>query len=590
MTDAADEGAALRGAVSALRDTLDATELPLDLPESADGQAEREALLRQLDDYVLPRLDSLEAPLLAVVGGSTGAGKSTLVNSIIGAEVSLSGVLRPTTTIPVLIHHPADAHWFATQRVLPKLSRVTGRPDDRDQPGTVRLVESSALQPGLALLDAPDIDSVVSANRSLAGQLLQAADMWVFVTTAARYADEVPWDLLRAASDRGTAVAIVLDRVSPEDITEVRPHLVEMLREQGMGTSPVFTVPETTLTSEGLLPAEALGRLGAWLEALSSDQRARDIIVSHTLKGALSSLGQRTDSVIAAARVQHDAGRALAIVVDKAYDSARDDVSDGMTDGSLLRGEVLARWQEFVGTGEFFRQVESKISRWRDRITAAVKGTPVPAERVDEALQSGVADLVRSRADSAAAEIARTWRGMPGGESVLVRAPSLVTSDGTVPHRVERLVRDWQGDVLEMIRAEGADRKTTARIAAFGINGIALFLMLVAFSHTGGLVGAEIGIAAGASVLAQRVLEAIFGEQGVRDMAKKARGMLMERVDALFDDERTRYHAGLAPLLVSSGAARRLEGAVRQVTLALDEPGAAEESHAEESHAEESTR
>lgn len=131
MTDAADEGALLRGAVTALRDVLDATELPLDLPESAEGKAEREALLRQLDDYVLPRLDSLEAPLLAVVGGSTGAGKSTLVNSIIGAEVSQSGVLRPTTTIPVLIHHPADAHWFANQRVLPKLSRVTGRPDDR---------------------------------------------------------------------------------------------------------------------------------------------------------------------------------------------------------------------------------------------------------------------------------------------------------------------------------------------------------------------------------------------------------------------------------------------------------------------------
>src|SRR5690606_27430628 len=100
--------------------------------------------------------------------------------------------------------------------------------------------------------------------------------------------------LLRAASERGTAVAIVLDRVPSEDVDQIRPHLIEMLREQGMGTSPVFTVPETTLTEEGLLPAEALGRLGAWLEALSTDQRARNIIVSHTLKGALTSLEERT--------------------------------------------------------------------------------------------------------------------------------------------------------------------------------------------------------------------------------------------------------------------------------------------------------
>jgi GTPase SAR1 family protein len=561
----ADESVALRDALGALRDAIDVTELPLDLPETAEGQAERAALLLQLDDYVLPRLDSLDAPLLAVVGGSTGAGKSTLVNSIVGSEVSRSGVLRPTTTIPVLIHHPQDSRWFTTSRVLPRLSRVTGRPGDQDQPGTVRLVESAALPPGLALIDAPDIDSVVRANRTLSGQLLQAADMWLFVTTAARYADAVPWDLLRSAADRGTAVAIVLDRVPPESLAEVRPHLVEMLRDQGLGTSPVFTVPETELTTEGLLPAEALGRLGQWLQALASDQRARDIIVSQTLEGTLASLGPRVELVAAAARHQHEATRGLAQVVDKAYDAARDNVEAGMTDGSLLRGEVLARWQEFIGTGEFFRQVETTVSRWRDRITAAIRGNPVPAEGVDEALQSGVADLVRSQADGAAARIAREWRSLPGGESVLAGAPGLVGSDQTVPPRIERLVREWQGDILALVRQEGKDRRTNARIAAFGINGIALFLMLVAFAHTGGLVGAEVGIAGGASLLAQRVLEAIFGDQAVRDMAKKARVMLLERVEALYDDERTRYHAGLGPFIVGSGAARRLEAAVADV-------------------------
>jgi GTPase SAR1 family protein len=561
----ADESVALRDALGALRDAIDVTELPLDLPETAEGQGERDALLLQLDDYVLPRLDSLDAPLLAVVGGSTGAGKSTLVNSIVGSEVSRSGVLRPTTTIPVLIHHPQDSRWFTTSRVLPRLSRVTGRPGDQDQPGTVRLVESAALPPGLALIDAPDIDSVVRANRTLSGQLLQAADMWLFVTTAARYADAVPWDLLRSAADRGTAVAIVLDRVPPESLAEVRPHLVEMLRDQGLGTSPVFTVPETELTTEGLLPAEALGRLGQWLQALASDQRARDIIVSQTLEGTLASLGPRVELVAAAARHQHEATRGLAQVVDKAYDAARDNVEAGMTDGSLLRGEVLARWQEFIGTGEFFRQVETTVSRWRDRITAAIRGNPVPAESVDEALQSGVADLVRSQADGAAARIAREWRSLPGGESVLAGAPGLVGSDQTVPPRIERLVREWQGDILALVRQEGKDRRTNARIAAFGINGIALFLMLVAFAHTGGLVGAEVGIAGGASLLAQRVLEAIFGDQAVRDMAKKARVMLLERVEALYDDERTRYHAGLGPFIVGSGAARRLEAAVADV-------------------------
>ena len=83
-------------------------------------------------------------------------------------------------------------------------------------------MSTEAIQPGLALLDAPDIDSVVSANRDLAAQLLAAADLWIFVTTAARYADAVPWDLLRQASERGTSVAVVLDRVPAASLDEIR--------------------------------------------------------------------------------------------------------------------------------------------------------------------------------------------------------------------------------------------------------------------------------------------------------------------------------------------------------------------------------
>ena len=95
--------------------------------------------------------------------------------------------------------------------------------------------------------------------------------------------------------------------------------------------------------------------------------------------------------------------------------------------------------------------------------------------------------------------------------------------------------------MLELVRGEGKDRRTTARIAAYGLNGIGVILMLVAFAHTGGLVGAEVGIAGGTAVLAQKVLEAIFGDQAVRDMAAKARKRLLEHVQELYAAERVRY-------------------------------------------------
>ena len=73
-----------------------------------------------------PRLRQMEAPVLMVVGGSTGAGKSTLVNSLIGTVVSPAGVLRPTTRHPVLACHPDDMRWFEDDRILPGLARTTG--------------------------------------------------------------------------------------------------------------------------------------------------------------------------------------------------------------------------------------------------------------------------------------------------------------------------------------------------------------------------------------------------------------------------------------------------------------------------------
>ena len=77
------------------------------------------------------RLGRLDAPLLVVVGGSTGAGKSTLVNSLVRTPVSQAGVLRPTTRAPVLVCHPDDATWFTEAHLLPHLGRTLGRRERR---------------------------------------------------------------------------------------------------------------------------------------------------------------------------------------------------------------------------------------------------------------------------------------------------------------------------------------------------------------------------------------------------------------------------------------------------------------------------
>src|SRR3954447_21812770 len=156
--------AALPDALERLGAVLRDAELDLPVPGLEAARSARRELVDQIEDYLLPRLRRMDAPLLMVVGGSTGAGKSTLVNSLVGAEVSPAGVLRPTTRAPVLVCHPGDSPWFEDDRVLPGMSRTTG---GAAGPGGLELVPTAALPAGLALLDSPDIDSVVEANRAL---------------------------------------------------------------------------------------------------------------------------------------------------------------------------------------------------------------------------------------------------------------------------------------------------------------------------------------------------------------------------------------------------------------------------------------
>ena len=133
-------------------------------------------------------------------------------------------------------------------RVLPGLARSTGATTDTR---SLQLVADNGIPPGLAILDAPDIDSVVADNRKLAAQLLAAADLWLFVTSAARYADAVPWDFLLSAADRSAAVAVVLDRIPPRAMAEVPAHLGRLMGDRGLGGSPLFAVPETDVDDRG---------------------------------------------------------------------------------------------------------------------------------------------------------------------------------------------------------------------------------------------------------------------------------------------------------------------------------------------------
>ncbi len=548
----------LRGELSGLR-------LPLEVPDTEAGRIARDQLLAQLDDYLLPRLRRMDAPVLAVVGGSTGAGKSTLVNSLLRREVTRSGVLRPTTRSPVLVHHPYDSGAFLSQRILPGLARVTSeapepaQPVDVDapKPTALRLVPHEGMPPGIAIVDAPDIDSLVDTNRELAYQLLAAADLWIFVTTAARYSDAVPWQALRSAVDRGVSVAVVLDRVPSAVLHQVRTHLATMLRDRGLATSPLFTITETPRSVEGFLPRETVQPLVAWLTRLARDTRSRDVVIRRTLVGALDSLRERIPVIAAAADDQVAADERLRDDLDEVHTVAARQLEERLCDGSMMRGEVLARWQEFVGTGDVFRSLDAAVSQASDRL-----GGPAAPTVLGEAIRTGLQSLIRSVAQHAVDRAIARWRARPEGAGLLDSAVGARISEQRLSPefdmRLARAVEALFDRATELALAEGASRRQGSRAASLGAEAAGLIALLRVFSDTTGEEESDRGIAAATAAVTGRLLGALYGDRAADQLTFKVRGELVSRAIAVLDAERSRIEALLDDAEVRDGRGEML--------------------------------
>jgi hypothetical protein len=346
----------------------------------------------------------------------------------------------------------------------------------------------------------------------------------------------------------------------------VSAHLARMLTARGLRDSPLFIVPEGEVDEQGLLPSATVREIRGWLGSLAADAEARTGVVRQTLEGAIRTISKRSYTVADASHDQYEMQARLRRDADDAYDAAIDAVDLASADGTLLRGEVLARWQEFVGTGELLKTLESKVSWLRDRVSNAVKGQPQQASRVTVAVESGLQTLIMEHAESAAERTDAAWRTVTAGRSLLDGTDTdLSRASRDFRQRSERMVRDWQQGVLDMVRTEGADKRSTARFLAYGVNGLSVALMVVVFASTGGVTGAEVGIAGGSAVLGQKVLEAVFGDQAVRRLATNARKDLNRRMRALMDTERLRFTEILDALQVTGESEDALRSGARKV-------------------------
>ncbi|HXZ65412.1 MAG TPA: GTPase [Streptosporangiaceae bacterium] len=585
----------LEAALLDLRHPIVTVPLMLEAPGVAEARAERVKLLSQIDDYLLPRLRQSGAPILVALVGSTGAGKSTLMNTVVGKQVSATGIRRPTTNSPVLACHPDDMRWFAENVFLPTLPRV--RQQGLAMPGRdglLVLAASEGMPQGVAILDTPDIDSVVQAHHDFAHQFLDASDLWLFVTTARRYADAAVWEMLKDARDRGAALAVALSRVPSPAAAELSAHFDAMLDANGLGDVDRFIVPETTVR-DAMLPTYVAAPVRDWLADTARREDRRVAVLTQTMSGVLDTFRNRVPALADQVTEQLALRRALGWAVEEAYTAGLAEIEEATRSGSLLQGEVLARWQDFAGTGDLLRTLQVRRGRGARQ---KKQHTPARASALKDALQASIESVVVAVAGRAAESVVASWQLRPAGASLLGEldatsglaggerlgetdfvasaladlglaggtgldqdrrdSGALSRPTGGLAAAAAAVVSGWQARVLDLVRAENVTKRSIARVVSFDDESLALVLTIALLApapppaapaavdswgvrYVDQVDDADEDVPEEPGAAPQRLLSSLFGAALLREMGSRVRQDLRDRVGVLFQAEARRF-------------------------------------------------
>ncbi|MGO1567551.1 MAG: dynamin family protein [Brachybacterium sp.] len=219
---------------------------------SADITTARE-LLERVDRR---RALSAEHTVIGLFG-ATGSGKSSLVNALVGKEISNAAVRRPTTAVPVAAVVGAagsDAllDWLQIEQrhLLDGTDAELATAAQRPPAGRRARRTHQADAPGIVLLDLPDLDSVESAHRAVAERMSGLVDVIVWVTDPQKYADAVlHQEFVQPFAGHDAVTVLVLnqiDRIRQDEREPVLDSLAGIARADGLERAPVLATSATT--------------------------------------------------------------------------------------------------------------------------------------------------------------------------------------------------------------------------------------------------------------------------------------------------------------------------------------------------------
>lgn len=339
------------------------------------GDAAAAATLREA-------LRGLDGLFLLVVVGEYNAGKSSLVNALLGADVMPEGV-TPTTDRVTLVTHGSEATREERDRELAHVTHPAARLED------------------LALVDTPGTNAVIARHQELTERFVPRADLVLFVTSADRPFTQSERAFLELIAGWGKPVAIVVNKTDLLEEERERTQVVEYVRTNARetlgATPPVFAISARRARraraagDEAALAESGLQELERHLETTLDTAKIR-LKLANPLGVARHVADDLARSIEAQHALLEDDRRTLE-EVDRQQRGWRKDVR---REGQGYIDRVKTVLLEVERRGEVFFDEMVRLGRI---------GTLIRAERVREAFEARVVRDAEARIDAAVAEL-----------------------------------------------------------------------------------------------------------------------------------------------------------------------------------------
>jgi GTPase SAR1 family protein len=336
--------ARIRAGLERVAELLDDVEFTLPTPDRETLERERRAIVAVVEDYLLPRLDQPDAPVVAAVVGAAGVGKSTIVNSLAQDMISKASARRPTTTTPVLWAHDDQADSHAARLVALLKARRSEQIE--------LVVGADELTRNLTVVDTPPIDHAEVDGVTSAREVLALADLCVFVTSASRYADAAGWDVIVDARDRGLPLLFVLNRLPANEAQqqELKEDFAKRLASERLlddaDPSFVFGVAEGDVAAWHMgLDPHSVSLLRKELSELS-DPDLRASLLDRVAVATGQALGVRLNALAKAFKAEQRHIELLLAYADGSYADQIERIERELTSGSFSELAELDTWSQ----------------------------------------------------------------------------------------------------------------------------------------------------------------------------------------------------------------------------------------------------